>query len=103
MSTDKNDTRPERRPEGKEEPELIRRIVGGVIGRDFDEIMHILWETAYADEIVQIFRRTLETGAPYLTSERVEHRRDRGVVEYYEWRLDRITLPDGRFGLLLFP
>jgi PAS domain S-box-containing protein len=24
------------------------------------------------------------------------------VVEYYEWRLDRITLPDGRFGLVCY-
>src|SRR6185369_6439106 len=25
-----------------------------------------------------------------------------GVTEYYEWRLDRITLPDGRFGLVCY-
>src|SRR4029079_9134152 len=37
-------------------------VSGGVIGRDFDEIIHIMWEKEYADEIVRIFRRTLETG-----------------------------------------
>jgi PAS domain S-box-containing protein len=77
-------------------------IAGGVIGRDFDEIIHMLWEKDYADEIVRIFRRTLETGEPYVTRERAEYRRDRGIVEYYEWRLHRITLPDGRFGLVCY-
>src|SRR6185295_16979462 len=27
---------------------------------------------------------------------------DRGVTEYYEWRVDRITLPDGRFGVVCY-
>ena len=50
----------------------------------------------------RIFRHTLETGEPYVTAERAELRLDRGVTEYYEWRLDRITLPDGRFGLVCY-
>jgi PAS domain S-box-containing protein len=29
-------------------------------------------------------------------------RRDRGVKEYYEWRLDRIAQPDGRFGVVCY-
>ena len=33
---------------------------------------------------------------PFFTPERAELRIDRGVTEYYEWRLDRIPLPDGR-------
>jgi CheY-like chemotaxis protein len=33
-----------------------------VIGRDFSEVIHILWPEAYADEIVERFRHTLETG-----------------------------------------
>ena len=56
----------------------------------------------YADEVVRIFRHTLETGEPYVTPERVEFRLDRGVTEYYEWRLVRITLPDGRYGLVCY-
>ena len=34
--------------------------------------------------------------------ERAEFRIDRQVIEYYEWRLDRITLPDGRYGLVCY-
>lgn len=75
---------------------------GGVIGRDFDEIMHSLWEKAHADEIVRICRRTLGTGEPYFVPECAEVRVDRGITEYYEWRIDRITLPDGRHGLVSY-
>jgi PAS domain S-box-containing protein len=77
-------------------------IPGGVIGGDFDEIMHILWEREYADEVVRIFRHTLTTGEPYVTADRTERRLDRGVTEQYEWRVDRITMPDGRFGLVSY-
>jgi PAS domain S-box-containing protein len=77
-------------------------IEGGIAGRDFDEIMHILWEKDYADELVRIFRRTLETGEPYVAPERAQYRIDRGATEYYEWRVDRITLPDGRFGAVCY-
>ncbi len=56
-----------------------------LIGRDFDEVIHILWEKDYADEIVRIFRHTLATGEPYQTPERLEYRIDREVTECYEW------------------
>jgi PAS domain S-box-containing protein len=77
-------------------------IPGGVIGRDFDEIIHLLWDKTYAEEIVRVFRHTLSTGEPYVVPERAELRIDRGITEYYEWRLDRITLPDGRHGLVCY-
>ena len=77
-------------------------IPGGLVGRDFEEIIHILWETGYADEIVRIFRATLATGEPYVAPEEANYRIDRGRIEYYEWRLDRITLPDGRYGLVCY-
>ena len=77
-------------------------IPGGVVGRDFDEIIHILWESEYADEVARIFRHTLETGESFISPERAEFRIDRGVTEYYEWRIDRITLPDGRYGLVCY-
>lgn len=73
-----------------------------LIGRDFDEVIHILWPKTYADEIVQVFRHTLDTGEPYITPERIEERLDRGVTEYYEWRIDRIPLPEGRFGVVCY-
>ena len=77
-------------------------IPGGPVGRDFEEIIHILWEKQYADETVKIFKHTLETGESYATSHRAETRADRGVIEHYEWRVDRITLPDGSFGAVCY-
>ena len=77
-------------------------IPGGIVGRDFDEIIHLLWAKPYADDVVRIFRHTLETGESYIEPERGEKRLDRGVTEYYEWRLDRIVLPDGTCGVVCY-
>ena len=76
--------------------------IPGLIGRDFDEVMHILWPKAYADELVERFRHTLETGEPYSVPERIEERLDRGVREYYEWKINRLPLPEGRFGVVCY-
>jgi PAS domain S-box-containing protein len=81
---------------------VFGEIPGGVLGRDFDEVIHLLWEKQSADEIVRRFRHTLETGEPYVTPERAEFRIDRGITEYYEWRIDRILLPDGQHGVVCY-
>ncbi len=77
-------------------------IPGGVTGRDFGDVIRVLWPRKYADEIVGIFRRTLETGESYVVPERSQLRIDRGVVEFYDWRVDRLTLPDGRHGVVCY-
>jgi PAS domain S-box-containing protein len=76
--------------------------VPGVIGRDFEAVVNILWPTAYAKEIVGRFRHTLESGEPYRVLERMERRLDLGVVEAYEWQINRIPLPDGRYGVVCY-
>ena len=73
-----------------------------LVGRDFDEVIHILWPKDYADEVVRLFRLTLETGEPYVALEHIEERRDRAVTEYYEWRINRIPLPEGRYGVVCY-
>jgi PAS domain S-box-containing protein len=77
-------------------------IPGGLIGRDFEEIIHLVWEKVYADKLMGIFRRTLATGERYIANNRSEFRIDRGVTEHYEWQLHRIVLPDGEFGLVCY-
>jgi hypothetical protein len=67
--------------------------------RDFDDIIHVIWERDYADETVRIFKHTLAIGESYIAKERAEIRADRGASEYYEWRVDRIQLPDGNLGV----
>jgi len=76
--------------------------IPNLIGRDLSEVMHILWNKEYADEIVRIFLHTLKTGELYETSAQIQYRIDRNVIEYYEWRLVRITLPDGRYGVVCY-
>ena len=73
-----------------------------LIGRDFAEVVHVLWQQEHADEIVRLFRHTLETGKSYSTPERIERRLDRGVTEFYEWQISRIALPDGRDGVVCY-
>ncbi|NJO12193.1 MAG: PAS domain S-box protein [Gammaproteobacteria bacterium] len=78
-------------------------IPGGVIGRNFDQIIRVLWDDSYADEIVRILRHTLATGEPFVTAERAEVRRDLGITEVLRIRrLDRITLPDGFHGVVCY-
>jgi len=72
------------------------------VGRDFGEVARILWPKAYADEIVERLRHTLETGEPHIEPEWTEERRDGGVREFYEWRINRIPLPEGRFGVVCY-
>jgi PAS domain S-box-containing protein len=73
-----------------------------LVGRDFGEVIRILWPEDYADEVVRLFRHTLETGEPHVTPEHIEERRDRKVKEYYEWRINRIPLPEGRYGVVCY-
>ena len=64
--------------------------------------MHILWRQDHADDIVDRFRHTLDTGEPYVAPEQTEERRDRGVVEYYEWQVHRVPLPGGHYGAVCY-
>ena len=81
------------------------RVFGNIpdlVGRDFEEVIHLLWDKKFAEEVVAIFKRTLSTGVPYQTPERIERRIDRDATEFYEWRVDRIPLPEGGFGVVCY-
>jgi PAS domain S-box-containing protein len=73
-----------------------------LIGRDFEQVMHRLWATPYAAEIVQRFRHTLRTGEPYHMPEHAEQRRDTGVTEFYAWQINRVPLPDAQYGVVCY-
>ena len=84
---------------------VARPVFGDIpnlIGRDFGEVMHTLWPKEHADELVRIFRHTLETGESYETTECIERRADRNATESYEWRIGRVPLPDGRLGVICY-
>ena len=73
-----------------------------LIGRDFADVLHILLPKAQADEVIQQFRHTLETGESCLVPEMIGQRVDSPTTEYYEWRINRIPLPDGRHGVVCY-
>jgi PAS domain S-box-containing protein len=68
------------------------------IGRDFTEVIHALWCAPFADELIGLFKHTLETGEAYYAAERRGERKDIHRTEIYEWQINRIRLPDGQYG-----
>ena len=71
-----------------------------LIGRDFAEVMRLLWSEPFSTEAIGRFRHTLATGEPYNSPSTVERRFDIGEIESYDWKIARVTLPDGRFGVV---
>ena len=71
-------------------------------GRDFTEIINILWPAPAAEAFLARFRHTLETGEPYFSSTFTERRRDTGQEVSYEWELKRVTLPTGGSGVVCY-
>jgi len=76
--------------------------VNPLIGRDFSEIVHIIWPKRVADEVVEHFRHTLRTGESYQSPGLTGLRRDIGTREIYEWQIERVTLPAGEHGVVCF-
>ncbi len=76
--------------------------VNPLIGRDFGEIMRTVWEEPFASEVIGHFRRTLETGEPYIAGSFTERRGDVENIESYDWKIERIVLPDDTFGVVCY-
>ena len=75
--------------------------VSPLLGRDFTEVIHTIWTEPFASEIISRFRHTLQTGESYVAAS-TERRGDVAAVESYDWRIDRVTLPDGRYGVVCY-
>ena len=73
-----------------------------LIGRDFEEIMRLLWPEPFANEALGRFRHTLETGEPYAAKNTIEQRKNIPETEAYDWKIERITLPDGQYGVVCY-
>src|SRR5690349_21710985 len=71
--------------------------VNPLIGRDFAEVLRCVWPEPFASEAIAHFRRTLDTGETYHAPSTVEQRRDTKQIESYDWKVERLALPDGRF------
>jgi len=71
-----------------------------LIGRHFAEAMRCIWPEPFASDAIGHFRHTLDTGEPFHAPGSVERRKDTNVVESYDWKIERVTMPDGRFGVV---
>ena len=81
-----------------------RKVFEGVsplLGRDFAEVLRTVWAEPFATDTINRFRNTLATGEPYVAVTE-ERRGNADVVESYDWRIERVTLPNGRLGVVCY-
>jgi PAS domain S-box-containing protein len=71
-----------------------------VIGCDLAKALQCIWPEPFASDVIGRFRHTLDTGEPHRARATVERRRDTGAVEAYDWQIERLTMPDGRSGVV---
>jgi PAS domain S-box-containing protein len=71
-------------------------------GRDLAEVLRIVWPEPFASEVIERFRHTLATGTPYHSPDTTEVRGNVAVVESYDWQIQRVTMPDGQFGVVCY-
>ena len=80
----------------------IFKHITAPVGQDFDAAVRDLYPAAAADKIMKRFRHTLATGEPWEVPQWVERRNDNQPSACYEWQINRITLPDGRYGVVCY-
>jgi PAS domain S-box-containing protein len=76
--------------------------VSPLLGRDFEEVLRAVWPEPFATEAIGRFRHTLATGEPYAAPSTVQQRQGAAGVEAYDWRIERVALPDGRPGVVCY-
>jgi PAS domain S-box-containing protein len=69
-----------------------------LIGRDFAEVLREVWSEPFASDAIAIFRQVLASGEAFHAPTTVEKRQNITAVEAYDWKVERIILPDGRPG-----
>ena len=73
-----------------------------LIGRGLGEVLEVMWGPELSERCADIFRITLATGEPYVSPPFTEMRDDLGVTQTYEWQTQRVTLPDGQYGVACY-
>ena len=73
-----------------------------LIGRDFAEVLRLIWQEPFATEAIERFRHTLRTGESFLSPPIIEPRANIDEIQAYDWQIHRITLADGTFGVVCY-
>jgi diguanylate cyclase (GGDEF)-like protein len=82
--------------------EAVFGAIPNLLHRDFEEVMRLVWREGLAEDVIRAFRRTLETGASNAEADLAAVPSARGVSGYYDWRIDRLLLPDGHYGVVCY-
>ena len=82
--------------------ESVFRNIEPLLGRDFAEILQILWPEPMASELTERFRHTLATGEPYRSTDTKGKRGNIDAVEGYDWKIERVALPNGANGVVCY-
>ena len=82
--------------------EAVFRGIQPLIGRDFAEILRIVWQEPFATEAIEHFRHTLLTGESFISPPIVEERANIEEIEAYDWQIHRIALSDGTYGVVCY-
>jgi signal transduction histidine kinase len=73
-----------------------------LIGTPFSDIVRMVWPEPFASDVLAHFRRTLDSGEAHSEPTVSELRKDRPDVESYDWKIERIVLPDGHYGVVCY-
>ena len=73
-----------------------------LIGRHFGDIVRAVWSEPFASEVLAHFRRTLDSGKAHAQPTVSEPRKDTPHTESYDWKIERIVLPDGTYGVVCY-
>lgn len=76
--------------------------VDPLLGRDLSEAVHVLWDEPFASEVIGRFRTTLRTGVSFSSPDSTHQRIDIKQRESYDWRIERIAMPNGELGVVCY-
>jgi signal transduction histidine kinase len=74
--------------------------VDALVGRDFRDVLRMVWPEPFASEAIAQFHATLATGTPFRSRATIEVRKDRSLIESYDWSVQRLDAPDGNHELV---
>jgi two-component system CheB/CheR fusion protein len=80
--------------------EVIFRGIEPLLGRELAELAPMIWPAPAAEGVMREFRRTLATGVAHAAARPVEA--EAGPMAAYDWRIQRLTLPDGMPGVVCY-
>ncbi|MCE7985329.1 MAG: PAS domain S-box protein [Caldilinea sp. CFX5] len=82
-----------------------RKVFSGIeplIGRDFAEILRIVWQEPFASQAITSFRHTLQSGESFISPPITEERANIAETESYDWQIHRVQMPDGSYGVVCY-